>query len=281
MKDSKRVWSVKNSEDGIKLIEFIYDKLEAKHSKKSIKRLIDQGLCSINGQIECFSNTRLISKNKVCFQLPEKSSTETISILYEDKDFLAIDKPCDVVSDQQLASTFGKNYQLIHRLDKMTSGILLIAKNQAFKNLMIKLFSKKAVEKTYYAVVDGNVKTKGGAIENFLIKKRAPEGQTLWKGSKNPKGIIAITEYETLKHGPSYSVLRLHPITGRMHQLRVHCCDMGHPVLGDFLYAKHFQYTGLVSRLMLHAYSISFKHPKTDKKITIKATLPESFAAFI
>lgn len=230
----------------------------------------------MNGKIERISTRLLQAGDTVEIRLAEKFSKPPI--LYEDEWLLVIDKAPGVVSENSIINHLLPAYKgellLIHRLDKETSGLLMVAKTAEVKEKMVELFRAKQVVKHYFALVSGRMAQKEGKIENYLIKGGVRHGQTFWKskavGREQEK---AITFWECMMSGKKSSLLILQPITGRTHQLRVHLSEMGHPILGDSLYGKALDYP----RQLLHAFFLRFKHPFTQKEVEIKAPLPEDF----
>ncbi len=193
---------------------------------------------------------------------------EKTPVLFEDKDLLIINKPSGVVSEGKF---------LVHRLDKETSGVLVLAKNQSMQEAMEALFKKREVHKIYLAIVDGKVAQDEGVIDNALGKIHSYQGQTIYRAVDAKKGKRAITSWKCLKRGKQASLLQCEPYTGRTHQIRAHLSGMGHPILGDVQYGKRFCCTFHPQRNMLHAYRIQFKHPSTGQKMDIVAPIPSDF----
>ena len=191
-------------------------------------------------------------------------------LLWEDDSLKAYDKPAGVVCD---ANHFkGK---LVHRLDKETSGVVLVAKSQDILDRMIELFRQKKVQKTYLAIVDGVVKKKEGEIVSRLAPRHHYQGQTVYASHRT--GQLAETKWKRIGCGPKATLLECYPLTGRTHQLRVHLKELHHPIVGDYQYSKHFQCGYQASRHLLHAQEISFHHPLSGEKITLEAPLPSDF----
>lgn len=277
-------WKVSRAEKNLSLLHFVADKLLL--SKKKAKQVIDSGYCKLNSRIELFSSIKVqkddLVEIKSEWEKIFKKNSFSIQTLYEDEYFLAIDKPVSlIVNPKELHRFFPKNYCWIHRLDKGTSGVILIAKQQKAFEKMVDLFREQKIEKHYLAVLDKELKTHAGEIHSFLRPYKKQKGQTLWKAFSKPPGREAVTYFTVKKVTKQYSVVDFQPITGRTHQLRVQSLSLGHPILGDVLYAKTQFCQKSVNRLMLHASSLSWYHPFLNKKIVIKAPMPQEFFPFL
>jgi 23S rRNA pseudouridine955/2504/2580 synthase len=207
-------------------------------------------------------------------------------ILYENESMIAINKPQGLATqggtgvkvsiDDYLKSHNEKNdikLKLIHRLDKDTSGLLILAKGAKHADQWMKLFQSKSVEKTYVAILCG-CPSKSSGILKFPLLKMTIRGQE--KMAVHEDGLRAETEYEIIDHvGKNLSLAILTPRTGRTHQLRVHCAHMGHPILGDGKYGGDIeQGLGQKFKMHLHAWKISILQPKP---LTVSAPLPQEF----
>ena len=223
-------------------------------------------------------------------------------IIYEDKNFLAVNKPAGMITHpaskekvsegDSLMDWALKKYPeikkvgedtelragIVHRLDKDTSGIILIPKNQKYFEYLKNLFQRHLIKKTYFALVHGAPKEKTGTI-NLAIGIRSGSIRRTTRGGKMPKE--AQTSYELVKvktkAGKIYSLLRILPKTGRTHQIRVHLKAIGLPICGDEIYG--LKRGDEFKRLMLHAESIEFP-VSFKKKLKIRSALPKEFSAF-
>jgi 23S rRNA pseudouridine955/2504/2580 synthase/23S rRNA pseudouridine1911/1915/1917 synthase len=279
-------WIVTDQESGLKLLSFLAQRLEGKYSFRFLKRLVERNSCQINGRTERFASTLLGKGDHVylCIEQAFYSSSlelETQRILYEDDALLVYNKPAGINSDEQgilsLLKPRASSLQLVHRLDRDTTGVLILAKQStAFENLVNK-FKQFQVQKRYLAIVDGIVAQQKGIIENYLGKKQAYAGQTIWGSVPASRGLYALTEWQRLRQGQTASFLVCMPKTGRTHQLRVHLAEMGHPILGDFQYGKRFQCPYRPFRYLLHAEEIRFYHPLTGESLCLSAPLPDDF----
>lgn len=222
-----------------------------------------------------------IAKPKKINKISEIQRQKFLSwIIYQDQNLIAINKPSGIASQGGTAINisiddflYNTPMQLVHRLDKDTSGVLLIAKNAKIAQFLTDLFKNKSVKKTYLALVDGAVKKDKGQI-NIALKK-----QLLGKNEKvRPnleEGKEAITNFKLIKNFDNYSLLELKPLTGRTHQLRVHCKEIGHPILNDVKYGgKSVLRKNICKRLCLHALEVRIDD-YFGKELLIKSDLPE------
>lgn len=278
-------WRVSKKQAGMRLLQFLRENCPEAPSVKMIKRAIDGKLCTVNNRTETFSSYSLSENDTVvlrsiAFEKPEELRIVKVPILYEDRELLIVNKPAGLVSDNKsLRSCFPeyKELELVHRLDKETSGVLILAKNLKAKEKMASLFKERTIRKLYLAIVDGLVSKEEGSIDNFLGKKNTFQGQTVYGSVERKDGQRALTHWQCIKRGKSVSVVLCEPFTGRTHQLRVHLSSMGHPILGDTQYGKKFVCHLRPHRNLLHAYSIAFKHPTTRKEIKVVAPIPIDF----
>jgi 23S rRNA pseudouridine955/2504/2580 synthase/23S rRNA pseudouridine1911/1915/1917 synthase len=282
----KHEWVVKSHEAGFKLVHFLIQKFSQRYSARFLKHLIEKNRCEINGQIERFASTVLEKGDAVVFNLEESQQIKSLSfererVLYEDEEFLIYNKPAGINSDEKgilrLLKSQCPSLQLIHRLDRDTTGILLFAKQQSILDKMIERFRQGEIFKCYAAFVDGVLLKKEGVIENFLGKKHSYQGQTIWGAVHGQQGLYARTDWKVIRYGRQATLLHCFPKTGRTHQIRVHLASIGHPILGDYQYSKQFKCLYKPARYLLHAYQMGFFHPITEKRIQIEASWPEDF----
>lgn len=220
---------------------------------------------------------------------PEKIKKFLSYIIYQDEHMVAINKPSglavqggssiDISVDDLLIAlkTLNKDYKpaLVHRLDKDTSGILLIALNSEAAEFLTKSFKEKTITKTYLALVVGEVKKKEGEIRIPLRKKFVGKNEKVYPDFE--QGKIAITKYKLLKNFLGFSSLELSPITGRTHQLRVHCKEMGHAIINDVKYGGLACVNkNLSKRMCLHAYKVEIAD-YYGKLLSIKTEFPEFY----
>ena len=166
---------------------------------------------------------------------------------------------------------FGSNHFLVHRLDKNTTGLLIVAKSSSVRDELMDLFKRRKIKKSYLALVDGIFREKEGTRESLFVKKGSFHGQTIW-GSSPHQGLSAITHFKRLKSGKDASLILCEPVTGRTHQIRVHMAEMGHPILVDPQYAREYRSKLFCSRPLLHAYRLQFEFH--GKNIDVTAEIP-------
>ncbi len=252
-----------------------------------IRDVIRNGHCEVNGRIEN-KGKRVSSGDFLEIELDQDRESAMVpqefplTVVYEDNEIILIDKPAGMLvhpthrekSGTVLnALTYYLNRSdgdrfirpgLVHRLDKETSGLLLIAKATHAHRILAKHFRLKSVEKKYLALVEGLVKDDTGTIE-------APIGRYDQKKSWNVKfdGKPAETKYRVLERRTDSTLIELEPVTGRTNQLRIHCTAIGHPIIGDVKRGgRPFE------RLCLHASRLSFNHPIVGNRMELSSDMP-------
>lgn len=207
--------------------------------------------------------------------------SEPVNTLYADEHILIVEKPSGLLSvpgrhpqnkDCMIArvQTHYPKAQVVHRLDMDTSGLMVVALNPGSHKHISKQFEARTTEKTYIARVFGVPEPHSGTIEAPLICD--------WPNRPKQKvceetGKPAQTHYEVLSHNEREARVKLTPITGRSHQLRIHLAHIGHPILGCEFYA-HEQARSMVNRLMLHASALTFSHPNTGERVAFESNPP-------
>ncbi len=233
-------------------------------------------------QIEIFAdlkNRTELRKQKPAMSA-EKMKKFSSWIIFEDENIVAIDKPSGLATQGGSGIEISvddfitpKKWQLVHRIDKDTSGILLIAKNHKTAEFFLEAFKNKTIKKTYLALVRGVPKKSQGVINIPLRKKLLGKNEKVSPDFE--EGKEAITEFKILKNFENHALLELKPLTGRTHQLRVHCKELGHAILNDVKYGgKEVIRKDLCKRLCLHAYKIELED-YFGKKLKIETKLPE------
>ncbi len=233
-------------------------------------------------QIEVFTelNKRYATENKKPKVSAEKLKKFSSWIIFQDENLIAINKPSGLATQGGSAIEIsvddflsGTELQLVHRLDKDTSGILLIAKNAKAAEFLTDGFKNKTIKKTYLAMVRGIVKKPEGTINIPLRKKLLGKNEKVQPDFS--EGKEAITDYKLLRSFFDHSLLELKPLTGRTHQLRVHCKEIGHAIINDVKYGgKEVLRKDICKRLCLHAYKIEIDD-YFGKKLKIETEQPE------
>ena len=261
-------WRVEVKEQ---LAHFLQEKVGG--SGKGIRRLLEQNCCRINGKVERFGSVWLEKGMVVEFFVPTVEEA-LWTVLFENESLQILDKPVGwVCSEENCKKTFRGKLFLVHRLDKDTTGALLLAKSIVVRDELMALFATREVEKEYLAIVDGVVAKARGVIDNFLAKKGSFQGQTIWGSSS--RGDHAVTHWEVVSRGALETVLLCKPLTGRTHQIRVHLSEMGHPIIIDRQYATRFRSKIVATRPLLHALKIRFSYQ--GKAIEATSPVPEDF----
>lgn len=249
-------------------------------------------------------NIEILPGNEVEIEIPQPETKEytpsfELKKLFEDDHILIIDKPAGVSVhvgageyQETILDVFGFHYPrireiegtdrpgIVHRLDKDTSGILLLARDTRSMRRLQKQFKRREVKKTYLALVSGSIRFRSGTIDAPIV--RSPRNRTKFIVIDREHQLAesareAVTEYYVIREYENFSFVRLMPHTGRTHQLRVHLSHLGNPILGDRVYGKESSF----ERLALHAYGIEFYHPITDHLIMSFSPLPSVFRDFL
>lgn len=244
-------------------------------SLRKIRSLLEEKRCLIGGRVELFSSRRLAQGDRVEVETAPSSSRFLVcAVVEEDDDFMVLDKPAGVVCDPSLYP----QAHLVHRLDRDTSGLWLVAKHLQAKKWAEDLFAQRHVEKVYLALVEGIFAKKEGKVENYLGKVGACQGQTLYGSVSQEQGKKAITLWRVVAQAKQSSLLACQPWTGRTHQIRVHLSGLGHPIIGDAQYARgKSKYIGIGRRHFLHAWRLSFIHPRTKQRVQWQVDPPQDF----
>jgi 23S rRNA pseudouridine1911/1915/1917 synthase len=267
-------------------------------SRSRVQALIKAGQVRLGGR-PVRARQPLALDDEVVITVPEPEPAEAqpekmeLSILFEDDHLLVLDKPEGLVVhpgaghrqgtlvNALLAhcgglSTIGgvERPGIVHRLDKDTSGCMVIAKNDRAHQGLAKQFAEREVRKHYLAVVRGRPRSVAGRVENHL--GRHPVNRQKMAVVEEKRGKTAVTDYHAGPHLEGATLVHCHLHTGRTHQIRVHMQCLGHPLLGDVIYGKQVRAAG-VDRLMLHSWILGFRHPVTGKTHTWQTDIPAAF----
>jgi 23S rRNA pseudouridine1911/1915/1917 synthase len=268
-------------------------------SRSRIQKLIQDGQITIDGR-KVKPGYRVHPDDRILVNIPPPTPLEIqpeaipLEILYEDTHLLVVNKPAGMVVHpapgniagtlvhallhhcRDLSGIGGKERPgLVHRLDKETSGLLVVAKTEAAHRALAAQFKAHTVTRRYLALVHGTPKARQGTIE-LAIGRDLKERKKFSPRTTRPRS--AVTQYEVLERLGEFSLLSVRPRTGRTHQIRVHLSHLGHPIVGDKVYGvrrRRDLEKGLwVARQMLHAQGLGFDHPQTGKRLEFLAPLP-------
>ncbi len=282
--------------DNMRLDAYISKKNE-NISRTNIQRLIENGNILVNGEERKISYKVQIGDN-ISINIPDPKETKIkaeeipLDIIYEDNDIIVVNKPKGMVVHPASGNLEGTLVNaimsickdslsgiggeirpgIVHRLDKDTSGLLIVAKNDLAHINMSNQIKNRQVKKIYIALVRGNINEEEATI-NMPIGRSTKDRK---KMAVRKDGKEAITHFKVLKRYSNYTLLQLKIDTGRTHQIRVHLSEIGHPVVGDIVYSNGKNEFGVQGQ-MLHAKSLDFKHPITNKQMHLEAELPDYF----
>ncbi len=280
---------------------FVCEKLSGK-TRSAVKKLFEGGLVSINGKIAKPSQTVSVG-DEIEVVLPEaveysaKPENIPIDIIYQDEDIAVVNKPQGMTVHlgngnvdgtlvnallYRLDSLSGINGVIrpgiVHRIDKNTSGLLVVAKNDRAHLSLSAQLAEKTCRRTYLALLEGNLKTDEGTVTTYI--GRSPENRVKMAVVPPDKGKLAITDYSVETRYKGFTLCRFDLKTGRTHQIRVHAKYLGHPVVGDAVYGIKKQKFKLNGQL-LHAFRLTFTHPSSGKEMTFEAPLPDYFTSVL
>lgn len=282
-------------------LDKIVSNLETNLSREAVQRMIKNGKILVNGKQEkpsyktSIGETLTIEEEKA-EEIDLKPQEMPLDVIYEDDDMLVINKEKGIVvhpgngnPDGTLAnavmarckgglSGIGRKIRpgIVHRIDKDTSGLVIIAKNDKAHINLSNQIQKRKVKKTYIALVRGVIKENEATI-NMPIGRSTKDRKKM-AVSKNGKE--AITNFKVLKRFTGYTLLEVNIETGRTHQIRVHLAEIGFPIVGDMVYSNGKNPFNVEGQ-MLHAAKLELKHPTTQKDVTFEATLPEYFKKIV
>jgi 23S rRNA pseudouridine1911/1915/1917 synthase len=286
---------VPNEEAGARLDRYLALALP-QFSRSRLQALIRDGLVELRGQ-KVRARETVRPGDLVRLEIPQPRETAVqaeaipLQILFEDEDLLVLDKPAGLVvhpaagnqahtlvnallHHASALSAIGGEQRpgIVHRLDKDTSGCLVVAKNDTAHHALARQFAERKVTKIYLALVSGNLRRPRGIIDAAI--GRHPVQRKKMRVDPR-RGRAARTEYRVLESLGGISLVECSLHSGRTHQIRVHLHHLGHPVLGDALYGKKTT----ASRQMLHAWKLGFTHPRTGEAMLFEAPIPADFLA--
>ncbi len=256
-----------------KRLDHIMMEIYKSYNRSSLQKFIESGFVKVDGEVVQKSNAKFPEGVKIELNVPEKLKNADVKpkIIYEDENVLVVDKPAGLLSEakgeycpERTLADFGL---ICHRLDRDTSGVMILAKSEEVQKFLKKQFQDRKVHKIYRAVVEGGLKLPEARIDLPMIRdKKRP---TTFRVDANGKE--AETFYKVMGSNGERSLVELKPTTGRTHQLRVHMKYLGHPIVGDPVYGD-----GNGKRLYLHACELEITLPG-GKRTVFKSKMPESF----
>ncbi|MEE5990574.1 MAG: RluA family pseudouridine synthase [Lachnospiraceae bacterium] len=289
--------------DGLRLDSFVTEAFDSSYSRSFYKRLIDDGKVTVNGKVITKAGTKLSAGDLVEADISAPVEDESfvaqdipLDIVYEDSDLLVINKPQGMVvhpaaghSDGTLVNALLAHCKdelsdingvlrpgIVHRIDKDTSGLMLACKNNFTHLKLADMLSRHEIVREYRALVYGFVKEDKGMID-------APIGRSSndrRKMAVNKDGKSAVTHFEVVERLGDITDLKLILETGRTHQIRVHMAYIGHPVVGDPVYAARRKNYGLAGQA-LHSRAITFVHPRTGETMHFEVDIPDYYKAVL
>ena len=243
------------------------------YNRSSLQKFIEFGFVTVDGKLVKKPNQKFVRGTKIDLKIPDtmKNSDLVPEAIYEDDSVVVLNKPAGLLSmprAQYCPENTLENYGLlVHRLDRDTSGVVIMAKTPEIQMFLKKQFQDRTTHKTYYAVVEGRPKLDEAKID--LPIARDLKHPTTFR--VDPNGKESETHYKVLKSNGQYSLVELRPTTGRTHQLRVHMKYLGHPILGDPIYSDR-----KADRLYLHACRLEITLPGGERKV-FEAKIPKEF----
>ena len=267
-------------------------------TRSAAQRLLDEGCVLVNGK-PGKKNCKLNTGDEISLEIPEPKPVDIVpkeiplEIVYEDEDVLVINKPKGLVvhpaaghQDDTLVngllyamgdSLSGINGELrpgiVHRIDKDTSGLLAVAKNDLAHVVLASQLKDHTMARTYECIVCGNLKEDSGTVD-APIGRHPSDRKKMCINERNGKD--AVTHWEVIRRYRGYTHVRCRLETGRTHQIRVHMASIGHPILGDVVYGHKKPELGQSSQV-LHAGILCFKHPRDERPVMVMADLPAYF----
>lgn len=285
-----------NENDKGKRLDVFLNEVIEDATRSYIQKIIDNGNVQIKDKKITKSGNKLKGNETVIVNIPEDEVLDVIpqdiplNIIYEDKDIVVINKAPGMVVHPAHGNYTGTLVNallyhikdlstingvirpgIVHRLDKDTSGVIVVAKHDEVHTTLSDMFKEKTLEKTYICITKGIFKEKKGRVET-LIGRDPKDRKKMAVVNENGKN--AISNYEVIDESNNFSLVKVRIETGRTHQIRVHMKYLNHPILGDSTYGSP---TKDIDRQMLHAYMLKFIHPITKKEMTVIADIPEDF----
>ena len=289
------------AEDNFKRLDLFLSEQTDEFTRSRLKKLIEGGQVSIDGVIVTKSGEAVKRGAQVVVSVPDpveysvKAENIPIDIVYQDEDIAVINKAQGMTVHVGNGNTEGTLVNallyaldhlsgiggvlrpgIVHRIDKDTSGLLVVAKNDRAHASLAAQIAEKSAHRIYYAILEGCVKTDSGRIVTDI--GRHPTDRTKMAVLRDGEGKIAITDYQVItRFGADYTLCKFILQTGRTHQIRVHAKHIGHPIVGDAVYGYKKQKFHLPGQV-LHAHTLELTHPTKGERMSFHAPLPPSFS---
>jgi 23S rRNA pseudouridine1911/1915/1917 synthase len=279
-----------------RLDKFLVGQLQ-EFSRSRIQGLIADGFVDVNGRAAKKAGQTLENGFSVTVRVPPVVPADVVAedilldIIFENEDLIVVNKPAGMVVHPSAGHTSGtlvnavlgydpeiegiggeERPGVVHRLDKETSGLILLAKNERAHRWLQDQFRLRKVDKTYLALVDRKPPTPAGRVETYI--GRDPSHRKQMAIVSESRGRIAISEYKTLETFRDHTLLEFHPLTGRTHQIRLHCAFLKCPIVGDPIYGRR-KFSVEIDRHFLHAYRLKISLPDEKETRLFEAPLPE------
>ncbi len=272
-----------------RLLDFLFQSMPQR-KRTNVKELLKHSQVAVNGIPVTQFDTQLTPADEVKVNLTREFrlfSNRRVKLVYEDDDIIVIEKGYGLLSMGTDQMKDGTAYSIVrehvkwenprnkvfivHRLDRDTSGLMMMAKTEEAKDTMQHNWNNMVLNRTYVAVVEGVVEQDSGVIKSYLAENSQYE---VYSTDDPEKGDLAVTRYKVIKRGKGHTMLEVELDTGRKNQIRVHMKDLGHPIAGDRKYGAR---PTIIHRLALHARTLRFVHPSTRRDMNFSTPVPGSF----
>lgn len=292
------------AEENCKRLDVFLSEQTEEFTRSRLKKLIEDGQVSVNGKETKKAGAEIRTGDEVAIVVPDvveysvQPENIPIEIVYEDGDFAVVNKPQGMTVHMGNGNDSGTLVNallyaldslsgiggvlrpgIVHRIDKDTTGLLVVAKNDKAHVSLASQIAQKTCKRTYFALLEGNLKEDKGRITTDI--GRHPTDRLKMSVLPDGKGKLAVTDFEVVaRFGTEYTLCKFDLQTGRTHQIRVHAKHLGHPVAGDPVYGYKKQKLKTDGQL-LHAWRLRLNHPTTGEEMTFFAPLPEAFSEIL
>ncbi|MFT4551945.1 MAG: 23S rRNA pseudouridine1911/1915/1917 synthase [Chlamydiales bacterium] len=266
-----------------KILE-ILSQMSPDSSKNTLRSWLKLERVCVNGSIIKGTNNLVNSGDVITVGKKQEIPDKGIKIIFNDHEVIVVDKPVGILSvstdhgnEKNLHSYLKEKYHpkrvhVIHRLDRETSGLILYAHTDQATSKLKDMLEKRLIKREYRAIIEGTLEKKTGTWESYLYEDQNFKVHSSGDASKGKR---AVTHYEVLASTKGYSYLRLNLESGRKNQIRVHCYDAGHPIIGD---VKYGAVADPLKRLCLHAHKLTFQHPLNGKAMAFESPVPIEYS---